>query len=81
MTQTRFKPEYLDQLARNKARAYLQELITHSDDVLTDDDLCGAAEQAQSIFLEHTSWSLKQCNNRAWELAEPIYASLKRQHR
>lgn len=80
MTTTRFQPEYLDQMARNRARVYLNELITNSDDVLSDDDLGGATEQARRIYEEHTSWTIARCSNRAWEIVLPIYEYLKRQH-
>lgn len=75
---TRFSVEHLEQLARNRVSTYLEELSTCPDDVLTDDDLCSAADQAKLIFLEHTSWSIYRCRERAWEIAEPIYNRLKR---
>ena len=80
MTATRFQPEYLDELARNRAHIYLNELVTHSDDILSDDDLGGAADQAQRIYENHTSWTLEQYRSRAWKVALPIYEFLKRKH-
>jgi hypothetical protein len=68
-------------MARNRAYAYLNELMTNSDNILSDDDLCGAAEQATRIYEEHTSWTFARCSNRAWKIAEPIYAFLKLQNR
>lgn len=75
---SRFSIEYLDNMAERRIIMYLQELLEGHDEIICDDDLGGAADQAQKIFEDHTSWSKHECIERAWKIATPVYESMKR---
>jgi hypothetical protein len=69
---------YLDTLAQKRIKAYFDELVTNADDILTEEDLGGAAHHVEGIYLDHSDLSVSDCMRRAMDLAEPIKQEIMR---
>jgi hypothetical protein len=75
---TKYSLSHLDNLAQKRIKAYFDELVTNADDILTEEDLGGAAHHVESLYLDHTDLSVSDCMRRAMDLAEPIKQDIMR---